>query len=432
MSSERARDAIVFVPGFPSSLTAGSDQSADGIASRIAVALSRLTPGGTTEFVLLAGGREESFAGKHKAQVRTVARRDGTKDNPVVDLYTLDYSDDLVRKHEQSGLPKKILDVSVTLIAYLPRSVGSLFRSSGKTFGEKVQLLYTSGIGMLLCVYLVMLLVAAFGAIQGLLPQDSRLIADGEQVWLFVKGLAIVQGITVLGTMAMVAWPKLPQAVSQMASRYLSAANYIRREEDKAEMTGPLADLISLVKRNGHTRIHVVAYSFGTVIALDTLFTSQKRPGTRTDVVNTLVTIGCPFDLIRTYQREYFARPAEVIPTSIKWVNVYSPQDLLGSNFRNDGDTADPQQGIGVTDPKKRLIQPTKSIPYPGGETATDYGLLGGIMLLGLRMHTVYWGSPSSDSCFRDFLPELEIGAPPPEPPPPTAQPAGTKEPAHA
>ena len=54
-----------------------------------------------------------------------------------------------------------------------------------------------------------------------------------------------------------------------------------------------------------YRRLDVVAYSFGTIVAIDAFFPLQGRPSRVFQDVETLGTIRCPFDLVRTFWPGY-------------------------------------------------------------------------------------------------------------------------------
>ena len=64
--------------------------------------------------------------------------------------------------------------------------------------------------------------------------------------------------------------------------------------------------------------------------------------------VKNLVTIGCPFDMVRTYWPNYFINRQRQSNAPVQWINIYAPLDVFGSNFRDDDKTDDAEQGIVV------------------------------------------------------------------------------------
>ncbi len=83
-----------------------------------------------------------------------------------------------------------------------------------------------------------------------------------------------------------------------------------------------------------YTSVHIVAFSFGSVVSLDLLF-PHSRPGARIGTIKNLVSIGCPFDIIRTYWPAYFKDRQKKSNVPEKWVNIYASLDVFGSNYGN-------------------------------------------------------------------------------------------------
>ena len=131
-------------------------------------------------------------------------------------------------------------------------------------------------------------------------------------------------------------------------------------------------------------------------------------------MLNTLVTIGCPFDLIRTYFQSYFTQRTAIAGDStsvvpVRWINIYSPLDVFGSNFRDDDQPdALPEKGVVLSQPSKSIRMPDKSISFNSGIPAGQkMGVLEFLALLGFKAHGFYWSrndEPSVD-CFRDVVP---------------------------
>jgi hypothetical protein len=81
-----------------------------------------------------------------------------------------------------------------------------------------------------------------------------------------------------------------------------------------------------------YTRLHVVCNSFGSVVAIDSLFpTGGSEPAKRVRDVHTLITVGCPFDFIRSY----FDARGGFAGVPRQWLNIYREDDVAG--FRGHG-----------------------------------------------------------------------------------------------
>ena len=114
------------------------------------------------------------------------------------------------------------------------------------------------------------------------------------------------------------------------------------------------------------TEVHLFAFSFGSIVALDALFPHDPAVERRTTAnIRSLVTMGCPADFVRLIYPDHFdpCRARTPIPP---WTNVYIPADVLASNFRpgtDDGSGApgpDPDAGVAgvVPDPNLEVGRP--------------------------------------------------------------------------
>ena len=141
--------------------------------------------------------------------------------------------------------------------------------------------------------------------------------------------------------------------------------------------------------------------------------------GEQTRRVDTLVTIGSPFDLLRTYWPQYFRNRVAVTGVPRRWINLYSPLDLLGSNFRNDAEPGDAERHFhGSKAHRHGAKQDDRIDPKPsdgdniayeqvtGGSRRTLLGLL---TLQGLKVHSLYWEPRQEDerNCFTYILPRI-------------------------
>jgi hypothetical protein len=132
------------------------------------------------------------------------------------------------------------------------------------------------------------------------------------------------------------------------------------------------------------------------LVALETFFPATSPPKARHGRVSRLVTIGCPFDLTRLSWQKYFTT-RHAACSRLEWLNVYSPVDVLASNFRDDGADAAAERGIEFRDRAPAAV-PGHNVQYEPGMSLTITGLL---TLTGLRVHQNYWGDDVyAPNCF--------------------------------
>src|SRR5207248_3878608 len=96
------------------------------------------------------------------------------------------------------------------------------------------------------------------------------------------------------------------EALNRVAVEASAATRYLASRDTVGAISGQLAELIDHIvtkaanAEHRYDRIHLVSYSFGTLICIDALFPAgpTARPFTH---ITSIATIGCPFDFVRTY-----------------------------------------------------------------------------------------------------------------------------------
>ncbi len=444
------RDAMVFIPGLGDQRL-GPDQSVDGIARRISTALN--VRANTASASFRAEVREQAYGPNdcYTARVSTVYRRDGPDEVALLDIYGMDYNRTLTARFERQNVLVKLL---LTLLQLL-YGLRLLVRSAGKSWREKVQILYAGSILLLLAAYMIVVVIAAIdigvnavGPGQtppppaATAPQAPDLVAAvGNALqralstvgdWYAPYRRYVRAGVVILAALGVVIPTSGFKAqLSAAATTYLCALYYLRLGERRNEL---IAQLEALIERTAelegvqYERTHLVAYSFGTVVAIDALFRlGHEAPPSRFQRIETLITIGCPFDLIRTYWPAYFTRRTALPPDGdqpkppARWLNIYSPLDVLGSNFRDNGGEGPAEVGVelageagGATSPKLRM--PDNNVSYgAGADPGTSLRLWDWLTLIGFQVHGFYWNredEPSTD-CFSEIVEALYKGQQP-------------------
>jgi hypothetical protein len=248
--------------------------------------------------------------------------------------------------------------------------------------------------------------------------------------WIRHKGISIVSGLLVLAGVVGLSFKPLRTAATQLIGMFLSFNRYLDNGLGRATCTGKFNDLLEHILEKEPRRVDIIAYSMGSLIALDALFPSGGDPNYRLGYITTVSTVGCPFDIVRTFWPDYFAGRT-ISGQSLKWINVFSPVDLLGSNFANDdGDAA--TRGINATCPagnalpeemKQNALIPKVNLDYDHAgrkELNLPDAIFGGAYLA----HSQYWvqDNPYAESCFNVLIPNIypkgEFSNPPADPKP--------------
>jgi hypothetical protein len=232
--------------------------------------------------------------------------------------------------------------------------------------------------------------------------------------------------IVVLSTVGLFSTVSLKALLQTFAAGTAAAGGYLATGERAARTRGVFGQLLQHVLETGadgapYHRVHVVAFSFGSVVALDSIF-PVTTPADQIRDVHTLVTIGCPFDFVRTYWPEYFGERRAISGVPATWLNIYARADVLGSNFldeaprgrRADGagrgtsEPTDTPRGVNVQGENASRIP--VSICYGAPQRLEQYGVMERLSLVGFRAHRTYWDGPDADSCFHEIVPRLYEG----------------------
>jgi len=226
-----------------------------------------------------------------------------------------------------------------------------------------------------------------------------------KQVWQKKYLTAVPLAATLIGY---VSPSSLRKGLFEVAEHYIGVVQYLTFGHCRDAIASQLALLVDrILERHEYKRIHIVSYSFGSIIAIDALFppTNSFPPGFHK--VKTLITVGCPFDMIRNFVPRYFnERRVNVrerrYHERLKWVNIYIPADALSSNFRLDGDQlGDPEVDVfgkytgQVNSFFPRAGLPLKNVPCPAEAQILSNEcskFITCLFLYGIHAHSLYWG----------------------------------------
>ncbi len=418
-----ARDCFVFLPGMVGGLAL--TQKIDTLCRRIARALANNAEDRTIRFSYKVHALEnlETF----KGEIGTIYRHDDQGDAPVIDVYMLEYRQNLIERYENRNLLAKTL----LLLVALPRSVTRILRAmikkkTSKTRPEQLQLLYALSIICLLIVY-VAILIGALGS----LIVDSHVLANVLPQIKFPQFFGwfskASQWTVVVGAVLLLFLPpkfNFKERISQAAVDYLCMVYYLNLGDQRNTIVGRLETFIDEISRvseterkssgKGYRNIHLFSYSFGSIIALDALFPAGRSPGRPLRDIHTLVTIGCPFDFVRTFWSRYFDQRREYVKDHpVRWLNVYSPLDVLASNFRNDSQTSKATISIRAQELSADADVPAPcNVRFHEGLDHSELSFSDSLTLLGLRAHSMYWSSEAETehNCFSELIPKMYNG----------------------
>jgi hypothetical protein len=410
-AAETPREAVIFVPGLAAEW---GDHRLEDAADRIAAAFDRNAQTAEATFeVKLAG--EKTYARDLKTSVCTIVRRDGAGSASVLDMYSFYYRSTLTERFEKRNLLSKALLVLGAILIAIPSLIRSLLpgRILGKSRRETFQVLQALGILFLLSAYMGFLVWALIQTVTSI-PQFG-----GRN-----PSITGAQTITLLGAATGVAFPRIRTWISRAAVSYLSLIYYLMIGEQRQVIAGRFSSLLEYVSemKRRYNRISIISYSFGTIVVLDSLFPRGREPGPRVELVKTLVTIGSPFDAIRTWWPKYFTDRHAHPSAPHRWINVYAPADVLGSDFRNSPNWRERRkqkrsnQPQGPQEPEEGLIlaggkpgpRPSENVVYSVNPSLEELSRVGVVSLMGLRAHAMYWDArPEAETVYGVVIPRM-------------------------
>ena len=381
--SNKHKDAFVFIPGLD------RNQSSDGIALRIASGLDRNAKTPQSSFRLKIGSDEDydtTGEGSLTTRVRTVFYERGESSRDVADIYEFRYYDALTQKYADGSDLRRAFRLLIVLVVITPSLLTALFRRSGKSLLQKIQVIIGLGILGLFVLYFFILLFAIYGLlvnipeIKSLFNANSTVASPGAS-W----GL-VAQAIVVIAAVLEAFKPSFKQSFSLAAQRYLSMVEYIRAGSRASVLSGQLEHLLDHIQAKDYARVIVIGYSFGSIIALDNFFPRQREPATRIRQVDTFITIGSPFEILRVFWPKYFTDRHIDKDITHRWINVFSPDDILGSDITERFPIQSTEgEAQGFPEKDNRIL-------FKVGPLRRRYSLLDTIVLAGLDEHTFYWG----------------------------------------
>jgi hypothetical protein len=429
------RDAIVFLPAIG---RAWDDPSIEGIARRIANVIDTGARYVKAKAKVRVQDQTYGDQGEFKTRVCTVFKTEDDKDSPVIDIYGMDYAATLTSHYQDRSLLYKSLFVALMIIRSFPLAVAQFWRA-GKTVRENIQLAYGAAILSLLVVYMCSLVYAGYSSYKLLkdpvaattstpAPAQASVSATDtaaspnpsirNKLTSFISNRAsVIFPVFIVALSALgVVWPKgakFRESITDAATYALCLISYLTSGERSNAIAGKLDRLIEYIAEKedlNYRHIHVIGYSFGSIVTLDALFPSTRTPGPRFEKIHTLVTIGCPYDIVRNYYPGYFSNRTRRSNIPRRWFNVYTPVDVLSSNFSDDGGVTKATRTIELRGESNEKLEPPINILYAEGAfPKTQLSIWDVVMLMGFRSHTIYWGPTyeSEITCFHQIIPEM-------------------------
>lgn len=309
--------------------------------------------------------------------------------DPKLQLFQFDYAS-VLEVPKSTALPAvvpgMIRSATIAIWGFL-KLVAALGRQA-KTARTKAQLLLGLGVVVALIFTALMTLYALLLALGVNMPWLAGFLGSEEEAsWKF--------GVASLGlTFTWAALRKKVLALAETAERLI---RFVKNNGQTADtISVQLGQAIDELRGNGWKGpLHLLGYSFGSLVLFEAMYPRVNAHLSRKpfETVASLVTVGCPLDLVRLFQPSYQKQRRER-EEKLAWTNVFNEADIFASNLRNgndheDGIAPDP---IGTATPN--------SIRY----TDETIGLFQ--IFVNGRTHSSYWGSPNEANCFEQLVPE--------------------------
>jgi hypothetical protein len=395
----------IYIPGLGEAFR---NESVDKYAERFMHELDVNTADASAVFSLKQ--ENEHYGGNAKLETRvvTVIRHTGNEEETVYRFYDFNYGAILTSKFNsynifvKSALLLWLVFTKIGLVIYR-----LLYNKKGQWYSRKFKLvsLYSIFLLFALAVFGIIQIpsaLAAFISFSGDLGTISKSFNLSRESLQKVESFSV--SITALGAILYTIVPGAGIYLASLASEFMSANNYVAMGTQMQRIQGELDALVEHIaeKEGQKTKIHLHAYSFGCIIALDQVFPLSNSPTKRMgQMLEAIVTTGCPYDFIYTYYPEYYKNRNAALKEKFTWYNIYSSADALGTNFMKDNRSDAPMYGIGDTGqlPKNLRYEVTNSNPF---------GLSDFFMLQAFKVHQVYWDhSALGQSCLRHLVNEM-------------------------
>ena len=321
----------------------------------------------------------------------------------VLQTFELDYRGRLDRTSGPGGAPvppgaiRSAWYAVIGLVAFL-----RVLTRPAKGWRSKAQLLYgllAVGALVLCAAVAVAAALAAMGA-GGWLPDGV-----GSVLGVDSTDVAVATGVVAVGT-----WAALRRRLLAIAWSAQRNIRYLDEDGHRDTVVLTLDTAVDGLRDSGWSGpVHLLGYSFGSLVAVDALMpaSTRARPGGRVaEAVRTLTTIGCPADVVRLYRQGYLLDRVAHVP-DLDWVNVFIPADVFASNLRDGGDDMGGGQPVVVATIEPRTVQ------Y--GNERLGWRQIATIR--GFRTHGGYWGGPDEANCFEDLVDRWITPAAPPAAP---------------
>lgn len=410
---------MVYIPG--SALSSSPDAELRAMARRVARVLDQNDPDIGASYRVRAAPSEAYGDGDAPAfaPVCEIVRKNGSEAEKVVRrLYWLDYHPLLDADTGGGNLYAQLGKMLLLWWDYSARYLRRLVRLFDKrrlSFADHVAYWIGGALLALVSLYIVIFALSVLHVIgaeagsDGIQTATAWLEAHSQDCVIFRLVVSFVEKYgkiaALLTSLPLLAagFRSFRSALEKAASILLRMGSYYTHGLGRSACVGRLNDLIEHICEKGPSAkdLTVMGYSLGSVVALDAIFPANGEPMPRLEALRALVTIGCPFEAVENFYPGYFRNRS--IPAALPyWINVYSPVDLLGSDF---------SKAIGI-EGDRREKKASEAPLKPNLDLAYDHAgrqkrsFWEALSLAAFAAHAQYWRAddPEAESCLRPVL----------------------------
>jgi hypothetical protein len=332
--------------------------------------------------------------------VVSIFEQKNNKEEVIYKFYDFKYRDILLEKFNKYNILNKNIVLFFLVIKKLPVLLKRLFFFDG--YSRTGQTFYVFAIFFIISIAILFMIPSALIALMTLTSKISEInlpfkIANIDFTYFSVM---FVMPMT---TLLLIIIPNSKEMITSLATEFACVDNYIQYGEQSQIILGNLDLLIEHISEtNPDSKIHIHSYSFGSILALDLLYPLGNIPSNNTlKNIELLITIGSPYEFIKAYYTNFYEHRCLDIDHKLQWINVYSIDDALATNFRKDAKIGAAQFGI-----KGSSVKP-QNINYEIAPVQS-FGLINFMTLYHLKIHMHYWDtSTSGQSCLRMIFKEI-------------------------
>jgi hypothetical protein len=387
------------------------NENVEKYAERLKNEISYETTGISYELKL----EEIAFGATQKSTVVTISEKESGKE--IYRFYDFPYRSVLTERFNKFPVLLKNFWLFLLVLRKFPLVFFRLFIR--KDYSRPFQAVYVFGIFLMIACVTLMMLPATLGVLNSkeftsILKGARDVLGNPSIPFISIESLqTLSKTIVALTAVLLLLVPNSTVWLTGLATEFVCANDYLEQGLQKQLIQGNIDALVEhITEKEGPCEIHLHAYSFGTIIALDYLYPfGRQANGNARRFCKGLVTIGTPFEFINSYYPTFYKGRNTEMADEVSWINIYSIDDALATNFRTDDKEGEAQFGVTRTSRKPVNIN-YQVVPF-------SRGLWAFIMLTSLRAHGMYWDNrPVGQSCLVRVLNEMrnkdmiDIGVP--------------------